>query len=102
MSFIDNAAKEKIFARLNAEIKKSIDDKKYIIRRYMRENLAKQAEDRNAGHNSPTYKLLYELAEEEIDFLIADVEWYKTLLEKEKSKKWYEKLLEGKNENRFN
>lgn len=93
MFFTDSEIKEKIFARLEAEIKKSIDDEKYIIRRHMRENLAKRAEGRNADHNSPTYKLLYQLAEEEIDFLIADVKWYKTLLEKEKSKKWYEKLL---------
>ncbi|RAZ38028.1 hypothetical protein [Campylobacter hyointestinalis] len=93
MFFTNSEIKEKIFARLNAEIEKSIDDKKYVIRRRMRENLNKKAQDRNADHNSPTYKLLYEMAEEEIDFLIADVEWYKTLLEKEKSKKWYEKLL---------
>lgn len=92
MSFMDNTIKEKINARLETEIKNSIDDKKYFIRRTMREHLKKDAVDRNASHNSITYKLLYELAEEEIDFLIADVEWYKTLLEKEKSKKWYEKL----------
>lgn len=87
MFFTNSGIKEKIFARLNAEIKKSIDDEKYIIRRCMRENLAKRAQDKNADHNSPTYKLLYEMAEKEIDSLIADVEWYKTLLEKEKSKK---------------
>lgn len=89
---MENKIKEKIFARLNAEIEKSIDDKKYVLRRHMRENLSKKAQGQNADHNSPTYKLLYEMAEEEIDFLIADVEWYKTLLEKEKAKKWYQKL----------
>lgn len=94
MSFTDNTIKEKINARLEAEIKKSIDDIKYCIRRTMRENLKKDAEGRNASRNSATYKLLYELAEEEIDFLIADVKWYKDLYRKEKSKKWYEKILE--------
>lgn len=95
MNFIDNAVKEKIFARLEAEIKKAIDDEKYFIRRTMRENVANKAKERNANANAPVYKVLYEQAEEEIDFLIADVQWYKTLLEKEKAKKWYEKLWEN-------
>ena len=93
MAFIDNAIKEKISTRLETEIKNAIDAKKYHLRRDMRENLKKKADEKNVSENSAPYKLLYELAEEEIDFLIADVEWYKTLLKKEKSKKWYEKLL---------
>ena len=61
----------------------------------MRENLKKKAEDRNVRDNGASYRVLYELAEEEIEFLIADIEWYKTLLEKEKAKKWYQKLWES-------
>lgn len=95
MSFIDNASKEKIFTK----IKNTIDAEKYRIRRDMRENLKKRADDKNVSCNAASYKVLYELAEQEIEFLMADVEWYKTLLEKEKSKKWYEKLWESmKNE----
>ena len=99
MDFIDNAIKEKISTRLETEIKNAIDAQKYRIRRNMRENLKKEADERNVSENSASYKVLYELAEEEIEFLMADVEWYKTLLEKEKAKKWYQKLWESiKNE----
>ena len=99
MDFIDSAIKEKISTRLEAEIKNAIDAQKYPIRRDMRENLKKKAEDRNVSDNGAPYRVLYELAEEEIEFLMADVEWYKTLLEKEKAKKWYQKLWESiKNE----
>ena len=99
MAFIDNATKEKIFSRLETEIKNAIDAQKYFIRRNMRENLKKETDKRNASENSASYKVLYELAEEEIGFLMADIEWYKTLLEKEKAKKWYQKLWESiKNE----
>ena len=99
MAFIDNAIKEKISTRLVTEIKNAIDAKKYHLRRNMRENLKKKAEDRNVSDNGASYRVLYELAEEEIEFLIADIEWYKTLLEKEKAKKWYQKLWESiKNE----
>ena len=95
MAFIDNASKEKIFTR----IKNTIDAEKYRIRRDMRENLKKRADDKNVSCNDTSYKVLYELAEQEIEFLMADVEWYKTLLKKEKSKKWYKKLWESiKNE----
>ena len=95
MTFIGSAIKEKISTRLEAEIKNAIDAKKYHIRRDMRENLKKKAEDRNVSENNASYKVLYEIAEEEIEFLIADIEWYKTLLEKEKAKKWYQKLWES-------
>ena len=95
MTFIDNAIKEKIHIRLLTEIKNAIDAQKYHIRRNMRENLKKEADERNVSENSATYKTLYELAEEEIEFLMADIEWYKTLLEKEKAKKWYQKLWES-------
>ena len=99
MAFIDSAIKEKISTRLVAEIKNAIDAQKYHLRRNMRENLKKKAEDRNVSDNGASYRVLYELAEEEIEFLIADIEWYKTLLEKEKAKKWYQKLWESiKNE----
>ena len=95
MTFIGSAIKEKISTRLEAEIKNAIDAKKYHIRRDMRENLKKKAEDRNVSENNASQKVLYEIAEEEIEFLIADIEWYKTLLEKEKAKKWYQKLWES-------
>ena len=99
MAFIDNAIKEKISTRLETEIKNAIDAQKYRIRRDMRENLKKKTDYKNVSENSAPYRVLYEQAEEEIEFLIADVEWYKTLLEKEKSKKWYQKLWESiKNE----
>ena len=99
MPFIDNATKEKIFTRLETEIKNAIDAQKYHLRRNMRENIKKKTDERNISENSVSYKVLYELAEQEIEFLIADVEWYKTLLKKEKSKKWYQKLWESiKNE----
>ena len=87
--------KEKIFSKLKTEIKNTIDAKEYHIGRVMRENLKNKAQDKNVSENDITYKLLYELAEEEVEFLMADVEWYKTLLEKEKSKKWYKKLYES-------
>lgn len=95
MAFIDNAIKEKIFTRLEIEIKNAIDAQKYHIRRNMRENLKKKADEKNVNENSAPYKVLYELAEEEIEFLMADIEWYRTLLEKEKAKKWYQKLWES-------
>ena len=95
MVFIDNAIKEKISTRLVTEIKNAIDAKKYHLRRNMRENLKKKTDERNVSENSAPYKVLYELAEEEIEFLITDIEWYKTLLEKEKAKKWYQKLWES-------
>ena len=99
MSFIDATNKEKIFSKLKTEIKNTIDAKKYHLGRVMRENLKNKAQDKNVSENDITYKLLYELAEEEVEFLMADVEWYKTRLEKEKSKKWYKKLWESvKNE----
>ncbi|MDY4860158.1 MAG: hypothetical protein SO144_04615 [Campylobacter sp.] len=99
MAFIDNAIKENIFTRLETEIKNAIDAKKYYLRREMRENLKKKTDDRNVSENSAPYRVLYELAEKEIGFLMADIEWYKTLLEKEKAKKWYKKLWESiKNE----
>ena len=99
MTFIDKDIKEKIFTRLEIEIKNAIDAKKYYIRRNMRENLKKETDERNVSENNASYKFLYELAEEEIEFLMADIEWYKTLLEKEKAKKWYQKLWESiKNE----
>ena len=99
MDFIDNAIKEKIFSRLETEIKNAIDAQKYHIRRNMRQNLKQKTDERNVSENSASYKFLYELAEEEIEFLMADIEWYKTLLEKEKAKKWYQKLWESiKNE----
>lgn len=95
MAFIDNAIKEKISTRLEIEIKNAIDAQKYHIRRHMRENLKKKTDEKNVSENSASYKVLYELAEEEIGFLMADIEWYKTLLEKEKAKKWYKKLWES-------
>ena len=96
---IDNAIKEKILTRLVTEIKNAIDAQKYFIRRNMRENLKKETDERNVSENSAPYKVLYERAEEEIGFLMADIGWYKTLLEKEKAKKWYQKLWENiKNE----
>ena len=96
MAFIDNAIKEKLSTKLEAEIKNALDDKKYHLRRYMRERLKKKTDEKNVSENSVSYKVLYELAEEEIEFLMADMEWYKTLLEKEKAKKWYQKLWERK------
>lgn len=96
MAFIDNAIKEKISTRSDAETKNAIDAKKYQLRRYMREKLKKKTDEKNVSENSTSYKVLYELAEEEIEFLIADIEWYKILLEKEKAKKWYQKLWERK------
>ena len=99
MAFIDNAIKEKISTRLETEIKNAIDAKKYHLRRDMRENLKKKADEKNVSENSAPYRVLYELAEEEVGFLMTDVEWYKTLLQKEKAKKWYQKLWESiKNE----
>ena len=99
MAFIDSAIKEKISTRLVAEIKNAIDAQKYHLRRNMRENLKKKTDERNVSENSSPYKVLYELAEKEIEFLIADIEEYRTLLEKEKAKKWYQKLWESiKNE----
>ena len=98
MTFIGSAIKEKISTRLEAEIKNAIDAKKYHIRRDMRENLKKKTDERNVSENNASYKVLYEIAEEEIEFLIADIEWYKTLLEKEKAKKWYQKLWESSND----
>ena len=95
MAFIDSAIKEKISTRLVTKIKNAIDAQKYHIRRNMRENLKKKTDERNVSENSAPYKVLYELAEEEIEFLMADIEWYKTLLEKEKAKKWYQKLWES-------
>lgn len=95
---LDNAIKEKISTRLETEIKNAIDAHKYRLRRNMRENLKKKTDERNVSENSASYKVLYELAEEEIEFLIADIEWYKTLLEKEKAKKWYQKLWESIND----
>ena len=95
MAFIDSAIKEKISTRLVAEIKNAIDAQKYHLRRNMRENLKKKTDERNVSENSAPYKVLYELAEEEIEFLMADIEWYKTILEKEKAKKWYQKLWES-------
>ena len=89
MAFIDNARKEKISTKLEIEIKNAIDAQKYHLRRNMRENIKKKTDERNVSENSAPYKVLYELAEKEIEFLIADIEWYKTLLEKEKAKKWY-------------
>lgn len=95
MAFIDKDIKEKIFSRLETDIKNA----KYFIKRDMRENLKKKTDYKNVSENSAPYRVLYEQAEEEIGFLIADIEWYKTLLEKEKSKKWYQKLWESiKNE----
>lgn len=96
MAFIKNDIKEKISTRLEAETKNAIGAKKYRLRRYMRENLKKKIDEKNVSENSASYKVLYELAEEEIEFLMADMEWYKTLLEKEKDKKWYQKLWERK------
>ena len=88
-----------LVTKLVTEIKNAIDAQKYHLRRNMRENLKKKAEDRNVSDNGASYRVLYELAEEEIEFLIADIEWYRTLLEKEKAKKWYQKLWESiKNE----
>ena len=98
MAFIDNATKEKIHTRLLTKIKNAIDAKKYHLKRDMRENLKKKADERNVSENSAPYKVLYELAEEEIEFLIADIEQYRTLLEKEKAKKWYQKLWESIND----
>ena len=98
MDFIDSAIKEKIYTRLVTEIKNAIDACKYHIRRNMRENLKKETDERNVSENSASYKVLYELAEEEIGFLITDIEWYRTLLEKEKAKKWYQKLWESTND----
>ncbi|MDD7600269.1 MAG: hypothetical protein SPJ69_00395 [Campylobacter sp.] len=95
MAFIDNAIKEKISTRLETEIKNAIDAQKYRIRRNMRENLKKKTDDINVSPNSAPYKVLYEQAEKEIEFLIADIEEYRTLLEKEKAKKWYQKLWES-------
>ena len=95
MAFIDSAIKEKISTRLVTEIKNAIDAQKYHIRRNMRENLKKKTDERNVSPNSAPYKVLYELAEKEIEFLITDIEWYKTLLEKEKAKRWYQKLWES-------
>ena len=95
MAFIDNARKEKISTRLEIEIKNAIDTQKYQLKQNMRKNLKKKTDERNVSENSAPYKVLYELAEEEIEFLIADIEWYKTLLEKEKAKKWYQKLWES-------
>lgn len=95
MTFIDSAIKEKISTRLEIEIKNAIDAQKYHLRRNMRENLKKKTDERNVSENSAPYKVLYELAEEEIEFLMADIEWYRTLLEKEKAKKWYQKLWES-------
>ena len=60
----------------------------------MREYLKKKIDERNVSDNGVSYRALYELAEEEIEFLIVDIEWYKILLEEEKSKKWYQKLWE--------
>ena len=95
MAFIDSTIKEKISTRLVAEIKNAIDAQKYHLRRNMRENLKKKTDEKNVSENSAPYKVLYELAEEEIEFLIADIEEYRTLLEKEKAKKWYQKLWES-------
>ena len=95
MAFIDSAIKEKLSTRLVTEIKNAIDAQKYHLRRNMRENLKKKTDERNVSENSATYKVLYELAEKEIEFLITDIEWYKTLLEKEKAKRWYQKLWES-------
>ena len=92
MAFINNAIKEKISTRLATKIKNAIDAQKYHLNRNMRENLKKKTDERNVSENSASYKVLYELAEEEIEFLIADIEEYRTLLEKEKAKKWYQKL----------
>lgn len=96
MAFIKNDIKKKISTRLEVETKNAIDAKKYRLRRDMRENLKKKTDEKNVSENSASYKTLYELAEEEIEFLIVDMEWYKTLLEKEKAKKWYQKLWERK------
>ena len=98
MAFIDNARKEKISTRLETKIKNAIDAQKYHLRRNMRENLKKKTDERNVSGNSAPYKVLYELAEKEIEFLIADIEQYRTLLEKEKAKKWYQKLWESIND----
>lgn len=74
----------------------ALEAKKYLIRRDIREKLKKKTDEKNVSENSFSYKVLYELAEEEIEFLMADIEWYKILLEKEKAKKWYQKLWERK------
>ena len=95
MAFIDSAIKEKISTRLVAEIKNAIDAQKYHLRRNMKKKKKKKTDERNVSENSAPYKVLYELAEEEIEFLMADIEWYKTLLEEEKAKKWYQKLWES-------
>ena len=42
MFYTNSSIKEKIFARLETEIKNAIDDKKYFIRRTMREHLKKK------------------------------------------------------------
>lgn len=68
MSFIDATNKEKIFSKLKTEIKNTIDTKEYHIGRVMRENLKNKAQDKNVSENDITYKLLYELAEEEVEF----------------------------------